>query len=85
MAAQPQAQIRTAITAAQAALKAEPEMADKSTLSHAINLLQRVYDKNQTETGQPVDKTEAKFPDKNASYTSIANKHILQSQAKAKG
>lgn len=48
---QPQAQIAQALDSARAALGSEPEPVDKATLQHAINLLQRVYDKNRGEGG----------------------------------
>lgn len=51
MAKQPQAQLAQALGLARQALVAEPEPVDKATLSHAINLLQRVYDKNKLESG----------------------------------
>lgn len=56
---QPQAQIRQALSALDAAIKAEPEMADVATLKHARSLVQRVFDKNATESA-PTTYTAAK-------------------------
>lgn len=69
---QPQAQISAAISSARSALAAEPEVADKATLQHAVNLLQRVFDKNAREEPTP---EVAATQNKNETYSSIATKH----------
>jgi hypothetical protein len=71
-ASQPQAQISAALASARQALTAEPEPADKATLRHAINLLQRVFDRNARESGTP---EVAARPKTNETYSSIAAKH----------
>ncbi len=70
MASQPQTQIKAAIISAKAALAAEPEPADKATLAHAVNLLQRVYDKNAREGGAQSS------PGAQAGYRAIIDKHL---------
>jgi hypothetical protein len=74
MPAQPQQQIRDALTAVDQALKLEPELADKATLQHARNLLQRVYDKNAGETSSP------RKPGALTGYRDIAGKAIAAAQ-----
>jgi hypothetical protein len=51
MPAQPQSQLSAALRSLRSALVAEPEPKDKATLKHALNLVQRVYEANKTETG----------------------------------
>jgi hypothetical protein len=68
---QPQAQIRNAISAAQQAVAAEPEVADQATLKHAISLLERVFAKNAREGASPA----AANPGGGGSYAAIAAKH----------